>query len=192
VRPRRKSEPVPVERRAGLDRYRWSSHRAYAGLCARPDWLCLEWLRYWGRSVAVAQREYRETMAAAFGEALASPWQETRGGLVLGSEDLWERVKGMVKRKAESEEVRWSEREGARAVQERVRELTAKEGDKRVRIWARVRLGAERLVDVAKESGYRDGSSVLQVVKRLERETMKDKALAEKLGKLKQLSRVGS
>jgi len=175
-----------------LDRYRWSSHRAYAGLCARPDWLCLEWLRYWGRSVAVAQREYRETMAAAFGEALASPWQETRGGLVLGSEDLWERVKGMVKRKAESEEVRWSEREGARAVQERVRELTAKEGDKRVRIWARVRLGAERLVDVAKESGYRDGSSVLQVVKRLERETMKDKALAEKLGKLKQLSRVGS
>ena len=39
--------------------------------------------------------------------------------------------------------------------------------------------GAERLVDVAKELSDRDDSHVLQVVKRLERQAMKDKALAE-------------
>lgn len=135
--------------------------------------------------MAVAQREYRAAMKAAFGRPAASPWEELRGGLVLGSDDLWEKVRGLVKEKAESEEVRWIERHGACAVQDRVRELVAKEKDIRVRIWARVRLGAERLVDVAKDWGYRDGSSVLQVVKRLERHMMKDKVLAKNLSRLK-------
>jgi hypothetical protein len=184
---------VPAERKGELDAYRWSSHRAYAGLCAKPEWLCLEWLRYWGRTVASARREYRAALRASFGKPATSPWEELRGGLVLGPDGLWEKVKNLVKEKVESEEVRWSERCGARAVQHQVRELVAKEEDNRVRIWARVRLGAERLVDVSQELGYRDGSSVLQVVKRLERQAMKEKALAQTLARLKhELSRVRS
>jgi hypothetical protein len=49
----------------------------------------------------------------------------------------------------------------------------------------RSRLGAERLVDVAKELGYRDGSGVLQVVKRLEQQAAKENALGRKLESLK-------
>lgn len=186
VRPRRKGAPVPAERRGELEAYRWSSHRAYAGRCAKPEWLQLEWLRYWGQTVKGAQQEYRRTMASAFGRALASPWDEVRGGLVLGPDALWEKVKGLVRGKTVGEEARWSQRQGAQRVQSRVGDLVAREADERVRIWARVRLGAERLVDVARELGYSDGSGVLQVVKRLERQAAKRKALKEKLARLRQ------
>ncbi len=188
VRPRRKSEPVPVERAGELAGYVWSSHRAYAGLGAKAPWLSLEWLRYWGRTVGAAQGEYRAEMAAAFGQRLASPWEALRGGLVLGAEELWEKVQGMVETKAGQatvEEVRWVERQGAGQVQQRVRELAAKETDERVRIWARVRLGAERGVDVAKELGYGDGSGISQVVSRLEHEAAEDKALRRRLESLR-------
>ena len=184
VRPKRKSEAMAAERAKELADYVWSSHRAYAALAAGPEWLCLEWLRYWGRSRKSAQQEYRATMAAAFDRPLESPWNELRGGLVLGGDELWAKVRAMVSGKAgkaDAGELRWSRRQGAVAVQQRVRDLVAKEADERIRIWARVRLGAERSVDVAKEFGYSDGSGITQVIKRLEREASKEKSLARKL-----------
>lgn len=82
-------------------------------------------------------------------------------------------------------ELRWTERQGAQRIQQNVRELVGDEPDPRVRIWARVRLGGERLVDAAKELGYRDGTGVLQVVKRMERRGTKSKPLAQKLQSLR-------
>jgi len=67
----------------------------------------------------------------------------------------------------------------------RVRALVADEPDRRVRIWARVALGGESKVDVAQEFGYRNGSGVLQVVKRLEQSARKDKALGRNLSKMR-------
>jgi len=46
-------------------------------------------------------------------------------------------------------------------------------------------LGGERKVDVAQDVGYRDGSGVLQVVKRLEQSARKDEALARKLERMR-------
>ena len=46
--------------------------------------------------------------------------------------------------------------------------IYADDTDRRAQIWARVRLGGERLVDVAARYGFRDGSGVYRVVKRLE------------------------
>ena len=44
VRPRQKSALVPAERAVELEQYRWSSHRAYAGLERQvSEWLCLDW-----------------------------------------------------------------------------------------------------------------------------------------------------
>ena len=50
VRPRKREEVIPKDRRRELDRYVWSSHRAYAGLIGKAEWLSLEWLRFWGRA----------------------------------------------------------------------------------------------------------------------------------------------
>src|SRR2546425_3894821 len=67
VRPRRKGEQIAAHRAEELDGYEWSSHRDYAGWRQKPkEWLCLDWLRYWGAAAAAARREYRRRIAGAF------------------------------------------------------------------------------------------------------------------------------
>ena len=87
---------------------------------------------------------------------------------------MWEKVRGLLGRKEGDDEIRWRARLETEEMTDRVRALVAHEPDRRVQIWARVALGGERKVDVAKDFGYRDGSGVLQVVKRLERTAFDD------------------
>ena len=110
VRPRRKSDPIPRERAAELDGYRWSSHRAYAGLAGKAEWLCLDWLTMWDKRRGAARRAYRRAMREVFDKPVSSPWEELRGGLVLGADALWEKARGLVKAKSAAEELRWTER----------------------------------------------------------------------------------
>ena len=185
VRPRKKTEPIPSERARELDAYPWSSHRAYAGSAVKLEWLSLDWLCWWGKSVRSAQRGYRKAIGEVFGRAMLSPWEELRGGLVLGSDWLWEKACQLVRAKEADEELRWTERQGARRVQRRVRELLAKETASDVRIWARVRLGGERMGEVGREVGYRHQSGVTHAVKRVEARARKDEVLGEKLARWK-------
>ena len=104
VRPRDRRKPVPAERRDAFEAYRWSSHRAYAGTAAKaeaPGWLCTEWLSHWDdgpatKPAARARRAYAADLAACFGRPIASPLADLRGGLVLGSDALWERLQGQL------------------------------------------------------------------------------------------------
>ena len=59
------------------------------------------------------------------------------------------------------------------------------EPDERIGLWARVRLGGERVMDVAGASGYRDASGVTQLVKRLEAAAQQNERLRKKLADLK-------
>lgn len=52
----RKGDPVDPGRKEELARWRWSSHRAYAGAEKAPGWLTLEWLAYFGRRAGEARR----------------------------------------------------------------------------------------------------------------------------------------
>ena len=186
VRPRRKSERIATERAAELDAYVWSSHRDYAGLRRHAlPWLTLSWRRYWGRTVAASRTAYRRRLREAFvsGE-IASPWEQLRAGLVLGGEALWQRVKAAIGGKGGADELTWTKQADAPDRRERVRALIAKETDERVKIWARVRLAGERQADVARAFGYANGSSVLYVMRQLERRTQNDAAVREKLSKL--------
>lgn len=186
VRPRDREKVVPAERAAELARYPWSSHLDYAGLRAKsPDWLNLEWLRYWGRSPRMAHEEYRREIKGYFGRPVASPWEKLRGGLVLGTERLWRKVCRILKEKEGQEEILWRQRVSARETGEQVRKMLEREPDERVRIWARMRLGGERGAEMARELGYRDGSGVGQVVRRLEREAAHDADLQLKLDRLR-------
>ena len=186
VRPRRKGEIIAGERAQELDRYEWSSHRDYAGLRKASEWLCLDWLRYWGASPAEARRAYRREVALAFGKRVENRWEELRGGLVLGGDRLWKRVRVGAERAKSGEGTQWTRRQAMKAVQVRVRELVKREADDRVKIWARIRLGGERGVDVAREYGYRDGAGVAHVVRRLEKAAKTNRVLARKLAGLKQ------
>jgi len=97
-----------------LNRYRWSSHRVYAGLARRPSWLSGQRLAYWGRGPA-AHAAYRRQIAQAFGKPADNPWDTLRSGLVLGSEQLWRRVKQISSGKSGQDERRWQQREDGRA-----------------------------------------------------------------------------
>jgi hypothetical protein len=92
------------------------------------------------------------------------------------------------------EEWRWTREQEQGAMRAKLMGLLETEEDERVRIWGRIRLGRERGVDVGREMGYRNGSGVGQVVKRLEQESGRDKKLKAKLERLRdetsELSRV--
>ena len=153
----------------------------------------LEWLSYWlessaGRTTAAARRQYRRDMESAFGEVIASPFKELRGGLVLGGETLWKKAQAVLGRGArhDADALRWLKRRGMEQARRRVAELSSGEEDQRVQLWMRVALGSERMSDLARELGYSDGSGVLRVVQRLEARAKEDQDLAAKLFRLRE------
>jgi putative transposase len=183
VRPRDRRKPIPADWRDYLEKYRWSSHRAYVGAAGKdqPQWLCTEWLSYWGDSRRSAQRAYAVDVDGCFGEPIASPLKDLRGGLVLGGETLWEKAKKLLSGQRTAESLSWTRRDDAQAAARKVAALIADEADARVRTWARLRLAGERLADLARELGYVDGSGVHQVARRLEAAAAKDAVLNRRL-----------
>ena len=79
--------------------FEWSSHLDYAGEREPFEWLDLSWLRYWGRTKTRGQAEYRKEVASFFGKPIPIPWDDLRGGLVLGGSALWERTRGLMAQK---------------------------------------------------------------------------------------------
>lgn len=57
--------------------------------------------------------------------------------------------------------------------------------DRRLRVWVRVRLGGERRIDVARSCGYKDGSAITQILKRLERQAQTDRSLGAEFSNLR-------
>ena len=57
--------------------------------------------------------------------------------------------------------------ESMKRVREGLGGLLEKEMDDRIKIWAWVRLGGERCVDVAHRFGYKDGSMITYILRRL-------------------------
>jgi putative transposase len=182
VRPKDKRKPIPPELTGKLMEYRWSSHRAYAGLEKEaPPWVCLDWLCYFGRTRKVAREEYRRQIALMFGQVVHSPWEDLRHGLVLAGDALWKKVRGLIAATKGDEEIRWRRRADAEETSRMIESLVADEADRRVAIWLRVRLGGERMTTVAADYGYRDGSGIHRVVQRLEKKSQDDQALARRL-----------
>jgi hypothetical protein len=119
VRSRQKHQSVAAERVGELDAYRWSSHRAYAGLDRKvPAWLCQDWLRYWGPEPVAARREYRRSEARWFTGEVANPWEQLIGGLVLGGAGLLSKAQAHLGWKTAVDEARWRQRRELPALRE--------------------------------------------------------------------------
>jgi len=185
VRPRQKSALVPAERAEELAQYRWSSHRAYAGLERRvPAWLCLDWWPYWGRTRREACRGYQARLREAFGQPVRNPWAGLQRGLVLGGAELLRRSEELLAHKGGAEEAHWTKAAETERRRERVRAVIGGESAA-VQIWARVRLGQERGVDVAREMGYAQSSGITMLIRRLEERALRDKALDRTMTRLR-------
>ena len=184
VRLRRKGEPLPAEQAAALARYDWSSHRDYAGLRRKPvGWLCLDWLGYWGHGAGPAQQAYRRAIARWFTEPVESPWTKLRSGLVLGGAALLDKARKLIGQKQGQAAARWTSVEDALGLRKRVGELVQAEPVD-IKIWARIHLGRERRVVVAREFGYRDGSGVTHLLKVMARRAETDQQFERHLKEL--------
>ncbi len=195
VHPEGKQRPIVSRRRQFLDDFIWSSHKAYSGRCGPkdvPPWLSLEWLSYFGRTRHGAHQKYRRQITDHLRQGAPDLFDAAQGGLVLGSERLWQKVKACVAGSQGREEIAWSRRAGQTERRERVERLLEKETDRRFQIWARVRLAGERSVDVASRYGFRDGSGVRRVVQRLETRAQEDSSIASKLRRLNALAHQGN
>jgi putative transposase len=183
VRPHDRRKPIPSDRRPYFEKYLWNSHRAYAGTAGKdqPQWLCTDWLSYWGEQRGRASKAYAADVADCFGEPIANPLADLRGGLVLGGQSLWKKVRKLLDGQSNTDALHWKRRDDQEKVQQKIAKLVEDEAESRVRLWARVRLGGERLSDLARELGYADGSGVHQVARRLEAEANDDVALRRKL-----------
>jgi REP element-mobilizing transposase RayT len=185
VRPRDKNAIVPADRRAVLAQWRWSSHLAYLGRAPAPAWLCMDWLAFFGRTRQQARRNYEKLIDDAFGRRVENPWEELRGGLALGNAALQKRVESLLRKKKGQEELRWvarAERGSRRSAAASV--LARKQPERSLQVWVRVHLGGERRIDVARACGYKDGSAITQILKRLRNKARSNPVLAERMSHL--------
>ena len=81
--------------------------------------------------------------------------ENLRGGLVLGGEGLWNKVRRLLADSDGNEEIRGHRRASAEETSRPIHSLVEQETDRRVAIWLRVRLGGERMTEVAEDYGYR-------------------------------------
>lgn len=189
VRSGNKEEEIPLHRREKLENYRWSSHFEYSGKRKRDFWLKMDWLMCWGRNKRVAQYEYMMDIKKVFGKPIKPIWEEIRGGLVLGSERLVEKVKELMSKKGGREEKRWVKEWDREGMRKRITGFEKRERDKRIRMWLRVRIGGEQMSRVGQDFGYCDGSGVIKAIRRLEKEAEGEKLLRRKLIQYKRQAR---
>jgi len=136
IRSRNKSALISPEDWKRLEAFAWSSHRDYMGHRKPPGWRSIEWLSFFGSDRRAAKKEYIRFMKLCVEEPIQSPWKQLRGGLVLGGQELWDRIAGMISGKRGSEEIHWTRREGQNTtVAERVRRLVDQEQEDRLKIW---------------------------------------------------------
>ena len=187
----------PVRSRAGggiryvgsisdLNRFRWSSHRNYAGLGKEgPKKLNKDCLGSWK-----SPKAYRQHMEQQLKEEPQDWKEQVISGLVVGSEEMKQKVRRFLKGKSRSMGGGVRRNLELEEVRKRLGHEIAKERDRRNVVWIRIKLMAERPVDLAREMSYRDGGSILQIVKRVEFRAGKNNELKAKLERWKNVSSV--
>lgn len=182
VRGRRSGRPHYVGGWNELQAYSWSSHPAWMGQDNVIPELSLDWLAKWGRTAAEARREYALHLCREMEQSEVFDWkEEVRFGLVAGGENLMNKTRLLLGQKGSSEvNHQWALHvdQGNRASV--ARELLAKETDQKWQIWLRVYGLHERKTELAREYGYRDGGSILQIIKRLHQKALVDPAIQNK------------
>ena len=182
------------ERILRLGRYEWSSYRAYVGRVEGPEWLEKKTILKLGGGGGVKerQREYRRYVESAVREGMeASPWEQLRGQLVLGTQQMWEQVRRRVGGpKREQPQARGFGRrlefaEIVRAVEEFKGEAWGVFRDRHgdwgrdlALYWGR-RHGGMRLARLGQEVGGVDYAAVSTAIKRMEKRLQEDKRLNE-------------
>lgn len=178
VRSQRKGKILYVGGLEDLDRFRWSSHRAYS-LKEEPavKGMSLQWREEWGRKPKEAAHAYRNQLKGI----LQNHEILERSGWFWGEESFASQLGRILKGKGKESGAKEYKELLLGKRKESLRPLLQNEPDERIKTWARVRWLGERPVDLAREKGYRDGGSILQIVKRVEIRARQDSLFKKKL-----------
>lgn len=80
--------------------YKWSSYRFYAGKKKKPKWLNVGWLlEEYGKSLATAEKKYREFAEAGIGTPPSFPGGKVSGQAILGSKQFIKKVTEVIGKK---------------------------------------------------------------------------------------------
>jgi REP element-mobilizing transposase RayT len=113
--------PLRVKGGTRMDAWKWSSHRATAGLARVPSFLSTDWLLgQFGKNRGAAQKRYREFVREGIENR---PWDELKGQIYLGSEDF------IVRHSAKNQELKEIPRAQRKAVKPTLDKLFAKGED---------------------------------------------------------------
>ena len=105
--------PVRAKATERVERWKWSSYGATAGLGKRPSWLTVDWvLSQFGKRKYPAARHYRRFVR----EGISKPsiWAGTQAQVLLGNEEFVEKLKGYVKGYEEIAEIPRNQRYATR------------------------------------------------------------------------------
>ena len=153
VRPKDKKAKIPEWKKKYLEQYPWSSHGYYTGRQRAEEWVQMTWLTLWSKSRRSAMKEYRREMSDYFGKPVKSIWEQLKGGLVLGSEKEYDKIKVIIAQQKKLDEIKWIEKDRQKEMQRRLTKFIKEEDDERIKIWMRVRMGRERMTEIGKELG---------------------------------------
>ncbi|NOX91108.1 MAG: hypothetical protein GXP18_01255 [Gammaproteobacteria bacterium] len=89
--------PVRAKMVKTAKQWPWSNYQATAGIIASPDWLQTKtvWKQF-GHKHETARKRYREFVKQGIGQA--SPWEQLRGQIFLGSDDFLADMEKRVKK----------------------------------------------------------------------------------------------
>jgi hypothetical protein len=190
----RPEKKVVQQRIEKLRRYRWSSYRAYSGAQAAPSWLeCNRVLALHGKgSRCDQQRSYQRYVEEAVREGLEeSPWEQLKGQLFLGSQQIWDKLRKTAKGGSREQPQSRSlpDRPGFASVISAVEELKGEKwaqfrdrrGDwgRELALYLGRRLGGMKLRDLGQEAGGLDYAAVSAAIKRFEARLRGEKNLRQ-------------
>ncbi len=180
---RRKGRLEQVGSWEQLQGFEWSSHLCYTGSQnTNKVPLNYDCLRFWGQGKAAGMRGYLKYMRQLVLKAeTPDPLSEVREGLLIGSENFVEKMIEMISGKSGVEESRVETRWEQEDREQLVRSVVAGCEDQKLKIWALLRFGGVSQVQLAREWGYRDGSGVHYVARRLEKLAESDHALEKQM-----------
>jgi hypothetical protein len=178
---------------AGVEKYRWSSYRATAGLETAPEWLDVAAVLglFGDRNPA---GEYR-AFVTADSETETRLWEDVRNGIYLGSEDWAKEMRAIVESKPRSTDHPMTQRAVgrpkmnavvtavARAVGTTVESLrmTGATEARALAAWIGWNEGLLTLALIAAGLRLRSEGTISNLIRRCDRELGENRALLEKL-----------
>ncbi len=168
-----------------LSDYPYSSHISYCRGQERLDYLTYDFLTDFTDVNDSAQMDYESMMKAWAQEGKIPDFRsELRASLVLGSDELLNRVREEISHKSGIMESKWLRTDASKQRAEQIARLIPADTQRDIQIWLRAKIGGERPTQLALEFGFSDASGITHLLKNLEQKQKKDELFAGQIAAL--------